>query len=191
MNSDLYAHYEAVLNAEKSERDRLCAEIKRLNALLKQKDAAIAALTASINVDNVAARAFAKPLPFAQPVGLGAQPQPTVPDNQIYASISVRWAILKFMADHTPTGETRSIVDMAEALTAGGVRSGGVNFAANVSAVVSAMKNKTELEAAGDGKFRITTHGRDVWQSIKTSRQYTARQYGWVSEGWSGKEGGR
>lgn len=181
MDSDLYAHYEAVLNAERAERERLCAEIRRLNQLLKQKDAVISALATSLSNDDAVMRSKAKPLPFPQPVGLGAAP--AAPENQIYAGISVRWAILSLMTDHAPA-ESLGTAEMADALTAGGVRSGGLNFAANVSAVVSDMvKNRNELEPIGEGKYRITQHGREVWQAIKVSRRYRNRWIGWTAEG--------
>lgn len=177
MHNDLFVHYEAVLNAERAERERLCNDIKRLNAQLKQKDSVIAALMESLTAEQAAAHALAKPLPFAQPVGLGTTPQGALPDNMIYAGISVRWGILSLMSDHV--SEPMGTADMAEALIAGGVRSGGVNFAANVSAVVSDMvKNRRELELT-DGKYRITPHGREVWESIKVSRRYRTRRYGW------------
>lgn len=178
MNSDLKAHYEVVLSAEKAEREKLCAEIKRLNQQLKQRDAVIAALATSIANED-AARALTKPLPFSQPVGLAAMPQST-PNALIFAGISVRWAILSLMGDHTPASDALGTAEMADALIAGGVRSGGQNFAANVSAVVSDMvNNRQELESAGEGKYRINQHGREVWQGIKASRQYRNRRFGW------------
>jgi hypothetical protein len=177
MNTDLLVHYEAVLGAERAERERLCDDIKRLNAQLKLKDNMIAALVASLAADQADAHGLAKPLPFPQPVGLGTVPQAPVPDSMVYAGISVRWGILSLMSDHA--AGTMSTPDMAEALIAGGVRSGGQNFTANVSAVVSDMvKNRQELELI-DGKYRITPHGKDVWTTIKVSRRYRNRRYGW------------
>lgn len=183
MNTDLHAHYEAVLNAEKADRERVFSEIKRLSQILKQKDSLIAALTASVSTDDAAARTLVKPLPFPQPVGLGAPAPPPVADNARFENISVRWGILSLMTDYTPNGDSLTPGEMAEALIAGGVRSGGVNFAANVSAVVSSMKNRNELEPTGEGKYRITPHGRDVWQTVKVSRRYRGRRYGLVQEG--------
>ena len=176
MNSDLYTHYEAVLNAERAERDRLQADLKRISIQIKQKDSVIAALMASIARDNNEARSLTNPLPFQTPVGLA-----TTPEN-LFAGISVRWALLSLTSDHAPG--PLSTPEMAEALAAGGVRSGGQNFVANVSAVVSDMvKNRNELEVVDGGKYRITTHGRDVWQTIKVSRRYRTRSYSWGPPG--------
>jgi hypothetical protein len=177
MNNDLHVHYEAVLGAERAERDRIRSEIGRLNHLMKEKDRVIASLAASLGEDDAVARSLVKPLPFPQPVGLGA-PYPQPPDSLIFAGISVRWSILGLMSDHVPAEEVRGTAEMAEALAAGGVRSGGLNFVANVSAVVSDMvKNRQELEPTEDGKYRITQKGRETWQTIKVSRRYRTRLY--------------
>jgi hypothetical protein len=181
MDSNLFAHYEAVLRAERAARERLCGEIRRLNQSLKQKDALIAGLASTLAADDASMRAQAEPLPFAQPVGLGAPAESRVPDNHKFAGISVRWSILSLMADHVPPEDDLGTVEMAEALQSGGVRSGGQNFAANVSAVVSDMVNKRqELEPTGNGKYRITQTGRSAWQTIKMSRQYRSRRSGWT-----------
>jgi hypothetical protein len=182
MNADLHAHYEAVLLAEKREREQLCLELRRLNAQLKQKDALIAALAASLVADDAASRALSKPLPFPQPVGLGAA-EPPPADPARFENISVRWAILSLMTDYTPDAELRTPTEMAEALIAGGVRTGGANFAANVAAVVSTMKARNELESPGDGKYGLTPHGKDVWQTIKLSSRYQNRRYGLAGRG--------
>ena len=168
MNTDLSAHYQAVLNAELSARDQLCAQIKHLNLELKQKDVVIAALRASLTSADAATRDQAKPLPFAQPIGLAS------PTSALYAGISVRWALLSMMGDHTSVPLTTS--EMAERLIAGGVRSGGERFSANVSAVVSDMKTRQELEVAEDGKYRISARGREVWEGIKQKPQYKRRR---------------
>lgn len=169
MNNDLQAHYEAVLNAERAECERLRTEIKRFTQLLKQKEGVVAALASSLSTDDAMARILVKPLPF---------PQAPITEAR-FEGISVRWAILSLMTDHTPDGDSLTPAQMSEALVAGGVRSGGVNFAANVSAVVSAMKAKNELEPTGEGgTYRVTAHGRDVWQTIKVSRMYRNRRYG-------------
>ena len=168
MKTELYAHYKAVLEAEQTERERLCNECKHINLLIKQKDTVIAALKASLAADDAASREQASALPFAQPVGLAAPPP-----NLIYAGISVRWALLSLMSDHAKT--TLSTTEMAEALVAGGVRSGGERFPANVSAVVSDMKIRGELESAENNKYRITPKGREVWEGIRTRPQYNKR----------------
>ena len=171
MNTEMQGHYQAVLIAERAERERIKGELSRLNQQLKLKEGVIATLTAAIEAEEAASRALAKPLPFATPVGLG-----TVPANAVFVGISVRWAILCLMSDYAR--EPMSTSDMAEALGAGGVRSGSVNFNSNVSAVVSDMvKNRKELEPV-DTKYQITQQGRDVWKSIKDSRQYRQRRQG-------------
>ena len=94
-----------------------------------------------------------------------------------FDGMSVRWAILKYYNEFATDADGRGTTEIAEALTSGGVRSGSQNFVANVSAVVSVMKGREELEFV-DGKYRLTTRGRETWQTIKTSRKYrTLRQF--------------
>lgn len=171
MNNDLHVHYDAVLGAERAERERIRAEISSLNQQLKQKDAVIAALAASLNVADGNTRTPVKAQP-ASSIGVAVESLP-------YAGISVRWAILNMMSEHQPAGQLLGTAELAEKLVAGGVRSGAGNFAANVSAVVSDMvKNREELEPADDGKYRLTQKGRETWMTIRTSRRYRGRRFG-------------
>ena len=167
MDKDLYGKYEAVLADQQEERDRLAAE-------LHQVDLIIAKLKAKLEVRDTELRSAAKALPFPTPLGLGANPE--VPPSLWYAGISVRWAILSLMADHST--EPMATADIATALKDGGVRSGGQSFVANVSAVVSDMVHKRGELLAAEGKYQITPSGRSAWESIKHSRSYRFRRMG-------------
>ena len=165
MDKDMYAHYVAVLADQQASREDLLVQVKLV-------ETTIAALKVKLNAyeaENAEAREVQKPLAFPTPVPQGA------PAQTLFAGISVRWAVLHLMAEHA-TGPMRSS-EIADALQAGGVRSSGLNFAANVSAVISEMRKKDKPElSADDGRFEITDHGREVWDGIKHTRQYRYRR---------------
>jgi hypothetical protein len=172
MDNDMFAHYRAVLAHEQAERERLLAE-------LRLKDSIIAGLQATLAAHEPGARAWSKPLPFNPPVALPPMgpAEPTVPPHLRFAGISVRWALLSLMAEDPSAASGLRTTEMADALLAGGVRSSGQNFAANVSAVVSDMtRKKKELEAVEDGKYVISAHGREVWDGVKRNRYYRYRR---------------
>jgi hypothetical protein len=93
-----------------------------------------------------------------------------------FADMSVRWAILNFLAEDAvgpmPTGK------IAEALEAGGLRSkSGKSFSSNVSAILSVMaKHRGEVEGI-DGGFRLTQSGRSAWEAIQNTPQYASRVF--------------
>ncbi len=89
-----------------------------------------------------------------------------------YAGISVRWAILFFLADHA-TG-AQPLGSIADALRAGGSTTKAQSFNSNVSAVLSQMVTKGELVKHEDG-FQLTDHGKAVWHSIKNSEKFLHR----------------
>ena len=65
----------------------------------------------------------------------------------------------------------------AQALTDGGTTSNAQNFSSNVSAILSGMVNQRhEVQQATDGGYEITDHGREVWQGIRRTSQWNARQ---------------
>lgn len=158
MNKELYEHYKAILKAEEAEAEDLKAERERIDGRLEQTQASIARISAKISDYHE-----------ATPAG-GSEPV-QVPERLKYAGMSVRWAILRLMADGG--AEDLSTSQMAETLKNGGVSSGGKNFAGNVSAVVSEMvRVKRELESPASGIYRITALGREKWDTIRHSAKY-------------------
>jgi hypothetical protein len=99
--------------------------------------------------------------------------EPSSNPEEKYANMSQRWAILKFLAEDA-TGPMKA-AEIAIALLNGGVRSNGKDFAGNVSAVISTMKAKGEVEQAEDGGHRLTDNGRLAWAAIKHSPKYVNR----------------
>jgi len=163
MDKDLYDHYKAVLAAEETEAKQLESEKQRIEAKLEVVHASIARILAKLSAYEEAIAPKTINL-FAAPL--------VVPERLKYAGMSVRWGILNLMADSGV--DQLGTTNIADALIAGGVRSNGQNFNANVSAVVSEMhRKKNELEPGdADGTYRITQHGREVWESIKHTPQY-------------------
>ncbi len=91
-----------------------------------------------------------------------------------YSGLSTRWAILYLLAENS--SEALGRAEIAKALTEGGITSTARSFASNVSAVLSGMANeRNEVEQVGSGGFQITAHGRDVWEGVKRTPQWSAR----------------
>lgn len=169
MKNDLHSHYLAVLAEEKATRERLVAELYAVDAVIARLAEKLAALAPA------APKTATATAPAPVPAGTATTTE-LLPDNLIFAGISVRWAVLKLMAD-IAKGPMRS-VQIADELQARGVRTGGQNFAANVSAVVSEMVHKKLELSVDDGRYQITEHGREMWDSIRQSRQYRSRRGG-------------
>lgn len=92
-----------------------------------------------------------------------------------YSGISVRWAVLGFLAEEAtgPMG-TGAI---AEALEQRGVKKAGPSRFGNiVSAVISHLKSKGELEAVDGGLYQLTKAGREMWGMIRASAKFRQTQ---------------
>ena len=90
-----------------------------------------------------------------------------------YAGMSVRWAVLKYLAEESKAPASTAVI--ANALRAGGQTTTGRDFVSNVSAVISGMVNKREEVEAIEGGYQITMTGRDAWAAIKMTPQYRSR----------------
>jgi hypothetical protein len=91
-------------------------------------------------------------------------------DPKQYADISVRWAVLKLLAENP--ARSLKTADIADTLTDGGSPRASKT---NVSAVISDMVNKrSELEQTDDG-YRLTESGRMAWRAIEHSARYANR----------------
>lgn len=99
---------------------------------------------------------------------------PQTVDPHAFKNMSVRWAILKLFGENQ-IGLSLPSSEIAKALETGGVETRGERFVGNVSAVVSAMKQKGEIEAAEEGRYRLTVGGREAWNHIQHSQKYLQR----------------
>jgi hypothetical protein len=150
-------HYQAVLSDMELRRARCQREL----ADLEQTIAGIKKLLASS-----ASLFVGTPMP-SQPNDAHSDPE------RKYANMSQRWAILKFLAEDATA--PMKAADIAIGLLNGGLRSNGKDLAGNVSAVISTMKQKGEVEQAEDGGYRLTDNGRLAWAAIKHSPKYVNR----------------
>ena len=156
MAGDLYVHYQAVLDDLQQRKQSLAQSIKELDGM-------IAGIQRQLGT-------VASPGDTHPEVGSAT---PTVVSGE-YSNMSVRWAILKLLAE----GPTSSMAtgDVATTLEGGGVTSKGQRFASVVSAVLSGMKNKKqEIEMADGGMYRLSAVGRQAWEAIKNSPRYLNR----------------
>jgi hypothetical protein len=152
LNSDKKAQYEAVKHDLEEERRQKQELIAALNADVRDLNASINTLSKRINPD-------------------ASEPYPSTPIRPAmkYQNTSVRWAVLDLLHDSKPmaTGE------IASALKAGGIRTDAVNFANNVSAVLtSTMKENDEVVQVGDGKWELTDRGKEKIEHIRTTSRY-------------------
>jgi hypothetical protein len=96
-----------------------------------------------------------------------------------YANMSVRWAILKLLAEggRIPSRPMKS-ADISDELTDGGNDKASK---ATVSAVISDMVKKRqelqrqEVEQSEDGGYQLTETGKHAWNAIKHSPKYANR----------------
>jgi hypothetical protein len=86
-----------------------------------------------------------------------------------FSKISVRWAVLWLLSEYE-SGPLRTS-EIATLLTAGGYQSNSDSFLNAVSAVLSGMKGKGELESTADG-YVATDKGRRTWQLIRQSAKF-------------------
>ncbi len=86
-----------------------------------------------------------------------------------YSGMSVRWAVLALLSEDAiaPMGTGQ----IAEALRAGGLTSGGKSFASNVSAVLSGMKSERGEIIPSEKGWIISEKGKEAWVHIKASRE--------------------
>jgi hypothetical protein len=100
-------------------------------------------------------------------------PQSVPPPVGKYAGMSVRWAVLSYLAEEATEPVPTSVI--SQALLDGGMTTRGRDFSSNVSAVISVMiKDRDEAENTGNG-YQITAPGRAAWAAIKNTPQYRSR----------------
>jgi|HubBroStandDraft_2_1064218.scaffolds.fasta_scaffold18077_3 hypothetical protein len=158
-------HYQSVLRDLETRRNRYqkeLADIEQTIGGIKR----IISTTASLFVST--------PIPASIETPLAHGDGNVVAEMKKYAGMSVRWAVLRLLAEDAP-GPLKT-VEIAALLSSGGISSASMNFAGNVSAVVSDMVNKRkELESAEDSSYRLTDNGRAAWAAIKHSPKYVNR----------------
>ncbi len=92
--------------------------------------------------------------------------------QQRYANMSVRWAVLKFLYDHSV--QPQKTADISDALLAGGCEKA---TRPTVSAVISDMSRKRDevMWDEQDQGYKLTVTGRSAWGAIVNSPRYINR----------------
>ena len=144
-------HYTAVLADLRERRLRLEGEMRDI-------DAAIGAISKLAGVAPVSGTAHQEVTPQGNAL------------ERPFARISVRWATLwhlsEFASGFEKTGQ------IANALKEGGYETNAAQFGNMVSAVLSTMKTKGEVETNEEGGYRITPNGRHTWELIKQGAKF-------------------
>jgi hypothetical protein len=92
-----------------------------------------------------------------------------------FANISVRWGVLWFLAEFADGYVKTS--EIANALLEGGYRSEAARFPNLVSAVLSSMKGKLEVQTNSDDGapgYCLTEKGRQTWAAIRQGSKFRA-----------------
>jgi hypothetical protein len=156
-------HYAAVLRDLRERRSAL-------DAAIIEVDTAIAALQrmANMSVGGMPVRPVVSIPPGAGKTAITVE----LAAQTRFANMSVRWGVLwqlaEFTEDFAKTGE------IAKALLAGGYKSDATRFGNMVSAVLSQMKAKGEVETNDDGGYRLTEAGRNTWALIRQGHKFRA-----------------
>ena len=174
-------HYAAVL-ADLQERK------SSLEAELRDIDVMIGGLKRMVGGDALLQGIL--PSPQGSPSALGlAQAIDRLPGVNLallesrsrFSNLSVRWGLIWYLAEDVEVQRPRDrkevagsakTGEIANALLAGGYRSQAERFPNLVSAVLSGMKTKGEVEISEDGGYRLTDQGTHTWQSIRHSAKF-------------------
>ena len=162
--SGVNEHYMAVLADLRGRRLELETQIQRI-------DAAINGLLVLVGQQP---QQPAVSLPSSPP----AQAAQHTAANR-FSDISVRWGVLWYLADFAE-GYVKT-AEIADALLKGGYKSEAARFPNLVSAVLSTMKAKEEVEASNDdgaSGYRLTEKGRQTWAAIRQGHKFKAAKGG-------------
>jgi hypothetical protein len=162
--------YSAIFADLTTRRAAVAAELNRL-------DAAIAALKPLVGSETTGTQTQSVPAPVSGVVVLTHTPRPepvaadnSRPETGHYGNLSVRWAALWHFAEFAD-GPMRNS-EVADAIRAGGYHSGAGSFPNAVSAVLSGMRAKGEIDGTPEIGYSLTEKGREIWQSIKKSDRF-------------------
>jgi hypothetical protein len=150
--------YRSILTELTKRRDTLMAELRGVTA-------AIAAIVPLANGESPAAHT---PQQVESPA---LHPSASLaPRTGDYSRISVRWSALWHLAEFAQ-GPMRN-AEVADAILEGGYHSGAGSFPNAVSAVLSVMRAKGELDGSPEVGYSLTDQGRNIWRSIKQSDRF-------------------
>jgi len=142
-----------------SQRQQTQEQISRLNSDIREFNTSIDRITKTLEPDPTS-----------------APPTSTRPTSDKYAFMSVRWAILDLLSSSKPM----NTAEIADALSASGVRTKAANFANNVSAVLSTnMKEQhDEVRQLPGGLWELTENGKRAIEHIRVTSKFRASTRG-------------
>lgn len=150
MNENMLLYYKGVLEDLESKKAPLKAQIAELEQLIE---------------------GIRKNMPSKLLNALMTTPLASTEPEERFKNMSMRWAILQYLSEVTP--ESRPTSDIASSLISGGFPN-SLNFNSKVSAILSQMAAKNEA-VRDDQEWKISQHGRDIWEAIKVGDKYINR----------------
>jgi hypothetical protein len=153
-------HYQAVLNDLLQKREPLLKQMDDLAAKIEEFNLLIEGIRTAMTNSALGVS------------GLSGSSSDVEPPSSYYKHMSMRWAILRLLADHCK-GEAMPTSSIADCLIRGGFAQSS-NFNSKVSAILSQMLGKGEVEKKNQD-WAICGHGREVWDSIKKGDKYATR----------------
>jgi len=158
--SEMNEHYAVVLADLQTRRAKLAVEIQQI-------DAAISGLRTLIGQSAEVAPGFSPRSSLPQ------QMHGASLDSTRFSNVSVRWGVLWYLAEFAE-GYVKTAT-IADALLRGGYKSKAAQFPNLVSAVLSNMKTKEEVEANSDDGatgYQLTEKGRQTWTAIRQGHKF-------------------
>ena len=164
MAGSLSEHYAAILRDLRSRHEQAKVALRELQADIERVER-IAGQYAPLHVKVVDEHTsiYEPEGPSGDVLLVRALPKPD------FSRMSVRWAVLWLLSEYE-TGPRRTS-EIANALTAGGYKSGSDSFLNAVSAVLSGMKSKGEIDSGPDGSV-VTDKGRQTWKLIRQGAKF-------------------
>jgi len=154
--------YDGTIKTLQDRRMQLRSELIQLGSEIEALDKAIAILT------SVVEGAPKSKIDEQNEPAVKAHNPNQIGSNGIYSQISIRWACLSILSKAGSLGLTSAAV--TELLVKGGRTSKADRFASTVSAVLSNMKMKGEVEQIGN-YWRLSQHGDKALEAIKPRLQ--------------------
>jgi hypothetical protein len=157
--------YTSILAELVKRREAITVELRGVNA-------AIAAILPLVGGESAASR-LTQPavnidiVPVIRPTTAHVTATPRVGN---YSRLSVRWAALWHLAEFAQ-GPMRN-AEVADAIRSGGYHSGASSFPNAVSAVLSSMRSKGEIDGSPEAGYYLTDKGREIWETIKRSDRF-------------------
>lgn len=171
MSASIGEHYQAVLADLRHKRGRLASELAEVESTIS----VIEKLWSTAGTVPSGARTSPQADPVVAPWNQFGTVSQAPSDDFDYSKVSVRWAVLGLLATVATGPMTTGAV--TRALQARGVHKEGVSRFGNiVSAVLSNLRVKGEVEVIGNTGYQLTPAGRTMWAHIRATHKFQVTQ---------------